>query len=820
MKRFKIFFLVLLLIPMFGFVSILNAAPGTTYYSVATGNWTSPSSWSLTSGGSPISSGYPSANDVVVIELGKTITINGGENILASSITIGGASTSGILYFRSAGTATLNISGDLTIGGGISSANGTLDYNSWGLEITCARLLKGTGGATRINAISQDFTFTGSFTLDASFNEFRNFRVNGGVVTLSGNIDTNGSNSPWIYAGSTLDLGAYTMTLYQGYGNFKIDGTLIVGGANNFPSDYKSIEIGPSSTIKYNFNGNQNIWPLDYANLIIAGGGYKCTSGIISSLSLINGGTGYENDRDAILNFSGGDGIGAAGTINIDDNEGDYTNIDGEWVLTDPNPNYGKISSVALTNFGSGYTSAPSVSIGGRSEWSYIMGSGAVITANFRNTYTASNIIKQDGALFCGEVASSLSLFSPLATLTSCLGSSSTPTTFGVSGSGLTASVTITAPTNFEISTALGGTYSSSLTLTNTTNVSETIYVRLNSSATVGSITGTITATSSSITATTTVSGTVNTIPLISIGKADLSGITINDGIICNGASATLTASGGSTYLWSTGESTASITKSPTNTTTYTVTGTTSAGCSNITSVTVTVNPIPTISISESDASGSSNNDSKVCIGGIATLTAIGGSTYSWSTSDLTASIIPSISSITTYTVTGTSAAGCSNITSVIISVEALPSLSFGSISLCADATYLITKTTSMPVDNGWSVSGTISVNNGYVTAGTTQGTYTVSYTDGCAQTVSASVTVGNSDISPAITGLASYKISNTNPIPQGPTASLYMGYNGFNYSSTTKPTKPGFYRANNVSGNSAGCPFPFEIFRCTTCPD
>jgi hypothetical protein len=116
-----------------------------------------------------------------------------------------------------------------------------------------------------------------------------------------------------------------------------------------------------------------------------------------------------------------------------------------------------------------------------------------------------------------------------------------------------------------------------------------------------------------------------------------------------------------------------------------------------------------------------------------------------------------------------------------------------------------------------------IIVNNGYVTAGTTPGTYTVSYTDGCAQTVSASVTVGNSDISPAITGLASYKISNTNPIPQGPTANLYIGYNGFNYySTTTPPTKPGFYRANNVdlSNKTAGCPFPFEIFRCTTCPD
>ncbi len=41
---------------------------------------------------------------------------------------------------------------------------------------------------------------------------------------------------------------------------------------------------------------------------------------------------------------------------------------------------------------------------------------------------------------------------------------------------------------------------------------------------------------------------------------------------ICDGESTTLTASGGTTYLWSNGETTASITVSPTETTTYTVT--------------------------------------------------------------------------------------------------------------------------------------------------------------------------------------------------------------------------------------------------------
>jgi hypothetical protein len=248
----------------------------------------------------------------------------------------------------------------------------------------------------------------------------------------------------------------------------------------------------------------------------------------------------------------------------------------------------------------------------------------------------------------------------PNTTFLTCLGSSSLPTTFDVTGSGLTASVTISAPSDFEISTSSGGTYSSSLTLTNTPTVSQTLYVRLNSSASIGDKTGTITATTT--------------------GASDV-----------------------------------------------------------------------------------------------------------------------------TTTVSGT--------------VLANPTLSTYSIIICKEATYLITKTTDMSLNGSWAVSGTITVNNGYVTAGTNAGNYVVSYTDGCA-TVSATVAVGDSDISPAITGQASYKINNTIPLPQGPTASLYVGYNGFNYYSSTPPTKTGFYKANNQSGNSAGCPYPFEIFRCTTCPD
>lgn len=64
--------------------------------------------------------------------------------------------------------------------------------------------------------------------------------------------------------------------------------------------------------------------------------------------------------------------------------------------------------------------------------------------------------------------------------------------------------------------------------------------------------------------------------------------VTINGNTqIESGESTTLTASGASAYLWNTGDTTASITVSPVNTTTYTVTGTIENGCYDIASATV-----------------------------------------------------------------------------------------------------------------------------------------------------------------------------------------------------------------------------------------
>src|SRR6185503_7850955 len=114
-------------------------------------------------------------------------------------------------------------------------------------------------------------------------------------------------------------------------------------------------------------------------------------------------------------------------------------------------------------------------------------------------------------------------------------------------------------------------------------------------------------------------------------------------------------ASGASSYSWSTGALTASISVSPGITTVYTVTGTTGS-CSNVKTVTVSVGTAPTLSV----------NNAAICAGNSAVLTASGAASYTWSTGAFTASVSVSPVSLTVYTVTGSNGGCSSNITSTV----------------------------------------------------------------------------------------------------------------------------------------------------------
>ena len=141
------------------------------------------------------------------------------------------------------------------------------------------------------------------------------------------------------------------------------------------------------------------------------------------------------------------------------------------------------------------------------------------------------------------------------------------------------------------------------------------------------------------------------------------------DVIICLGSSTILTATGGSSYQWNTGETTQSIEVSPEMTTTYSVEVFNAAeNNSDIDEVEVVVNDIPT---------ANAGDDTEICQGSTATLTAEGGSSYQWNTGETTQSIEVSPDTTTTYLVEVFNN-GCSDTDEVVVFVNDIPTANAG----------------------------------------------------------------------------------------------------------------------------------------------
>jgi len=153
--------------------------------------------------------------------------------------------------------------------------------------------------------------------------------------------------------------------------------------------------------------------------------------------------------------------------------------------------------------------------------------------------------------------------------------------------------------------------------------------------------------------------------------------ITLANETICAGESVTIGAltalPAGGTYSWSTNSSNQTITVNPSSNSNYSVTYTVN-GCSSAPATSsVTVNPVPSVTI----------NNSTICIGETATLTAtpnIPGGSISWTPTNettLTIDVSPTITSSYSaiYTVNGCS----SNSTSASVTVNLIPQISFNS---------------------------------------------------------------------------------------------------------------------------------------------
>ena len=198
---------------------------------------------------------------------------------------------------------------------------------------------------------------------------------------------------------------------------------------------------------------------------------------------------------------------------------------------------------------------------------------------------------------------------------------------------------------------------------------------------------------------------------------------------ICEGDSVTLTAVGGTTYIWSKDDMILDKTHTliVKETGAYSVEVTDTNNCSAMANFTLTVNSLPNVSIS---------GNTSICQGQTTTLAASGDGSYLWSNASTQTSI--SVSQSGTYTVTVTNMHNCSATASVTVTVNPLPVVTItGESCIClGDNVTLTAMGASSYTWNNASTNPSITVGNA--------GTYTVTGTDanGCANTASKPVAV------------------------------------------------------------------------------
>ncbi len=218
----------------------------------------------------------------------------------------------------------------------------------------------------------------------------------------------------------------------------------------------------------------------------------------------------------------------------------------------------------------------------------------------------------------------------------------------------------------------------------------------------------------------------------ISVSENALPTVSITgNAAFCTGSSTQLTAvsaSGASSFQWNNGSSNANLTVSQAGN--YSVIATNANGCSKITTVNVSENALPTVAITGNTA---------FCTGSSTQLTAVsasGASNFLWNNGSTNVNL--TVSQVGNYSVIATNANGCSKISTINISENALPIVEInGDRQFCIGASLVLSG-----AGNAHSFAWSTGSMNTSITVSIPD-TYTVTATDlnGCTQTAFAEIT-------------------------------------------------------------------------------
>lgn len=676
----------------------------------------------------------------------KTITFNGGTLCIGPSTTV----TSSInipsggsvhIYGRHSGSMTQN-TGSITVYSGGTFSPSSFNLNGGSLDIN-------SGGSATLGTpnFPSGYVFTNNGTLSIA-----GFTLNSGATvtltgtqTISSSVTNNGSltiSGPTTISGSFTQNGGTTTTL---------DGGITITGS-----------VANNGTI--NLSGSLSI-----------GGAYASNSG--ATIKAIN--------SSACNSVTVGGSISGSGTFDGD----------GHGMTISPTP------SCCMTNGASaaptapasspttlvtaisgsdinGSFTAPSASIAGYIVLRYI---GTVAPSSSPSNSTSYTVGSTIGtctvvAIVAGGSTGTRTFVDDITPATTNCGKNVYYRIFSYNGSGSCIVYRTTSPlTGTRAIPAFTATVTAGSATTFCAGGSVSLTATAGSSYawSSGGMTQAITATASGtyrVTVTSAMGCTATASKAVSVTALPSANIT-GTASICSGRTTTLTASGGGSYAWSTGATTAAISVNTANT--YTVTVTVS-GCTDTASRTVTVNALPTPSV---------NNDT-ICTGGSANLTASGGSTYVWSTGATTASISPSTAG--TYRVTVTNASGCTATASGIVTTSSNPAASIAVTAACAGSVSTLTASggtsyiwstgaTTAAITSTTATAYTVTVSNNAGCTASATGTAVVHNNPAVSTTSNTPTCVGSSvTISATASGSASYTYDWSGPSSYTSTASSF----------------------------------------------
>lgn len=493
--------------------------------------------------------------------------------------------------------------------------------------IGCGHILQPTGGV--LPAYSKVILVT-STTMNPTYNSFANLQDTIYMIfQCPGNSAGHFKNFP----GSTPK----TLTISFGGGcsdvvSYIPDSLTDVSG-NNVVADGATVDFTINGNATYiNYGCQAPINPLSTTVSVSAASG--CAGTIFNVSAAINNGsyTGFF--------WTGGNGTFGtpSALVSTYQSNSTYTGVDEFYFAVITNCNDTVYDTLQIT-----LNTGVNVLINASGPTTFCQGDSVILTASGAAPYvwstgatTASITVLNTGTYTvtgtssCGTVTASQSVTVNSTAVTTIIPSG--PTTFCVGGnvdltaSGATTYLWSTGATTATITVTTAGTY-------------------------------TVTGTSSCGVAVANQTIVINPLPTAVITA---SGSTT----FCQGGNVTLTASGGNSYLWSTGVTTAAIT--PSTSSIYTVTVTNSCGSSTTTQQ-IIVLPLPTAFITV-------NGGTTICQGQSTTLIASGlngNGTFQWSTGITADSIVVNAAGI--YTVTNSNS--CGNATyQQTITVTPLPS--------------------------------------------------------------------------------------------------------------------------------------------------